>query len=155
MARTNVFAAALHVSMAGFGPGTPIAMELEAVLGGGLHGFDYDLDLLLGPGWWLNQTVGLAAIGGVGIAGLTGGFMPFALKAPVRLVLSLNLGSVVRVEARGGVNWLFGTSDRRKSGSEAVRSFADEMVVGGRIFIAPRSAANARDGSAQLALGFT
>jgi len=151
--RNNGYAAALHAFLAGFGPGHPIAMDLDAVLGGG-SGFQYDLDLLLGPGWWFNHTVAAAAIGGVGIDGITGGTLPFALKAPVRLLLSLNLGAAVRVEARAGVNWLFATSDRRKSGSEAVHSFADEMLVGGRIFIGRRPATNAKDGPAQLALGF-
>ena len=154
----NVYAAALHGSVAGFGSGAPLALEMDLVLGGGLgggSGFYYDLDLLLGPGWWFNQTVALTAVGGVGIDGITGGTMPFALKTPVRLSLSVNLGSLVRVEARAGVNWLFQTSNRRQSGSKAIGGFADEMVAGGRILIGRRAAANAKDGPEQVVLGFT
>jgi hypothetical protein len=154
VAGRNVYAAAVHGLVAGFGPGTPVALEMDLVLGGG-SGFYYDLDFLLGPGWWFNQTVAVAAVGGVGIDGITGGTMPFALKTPVRLSLAVNLGSLVRVEARAGVNWLFQTSDRRQSGSKAIGGFADEMVAGGRIFVGRRGAANVKDGPGQLALGFT
>jgi hypothetical protein len=111
--------------------------------------------LLLGTGWWFNQTVALAAVGGVGIDGITGGAAPFALKTPIRLQLALDLGAWVRVEARGGVNWLLATSDRRKHGSEAVRAFADEMVAGGRILIGKRCATNSEKDCGTLALGFT
>jgi hypothetical protein len=129
-------------------------MNLDVALGGG-PGFDYDLDLLLGPGWWFNQTLALAALAGLGIDGITGGTAPFALKTPVRLLLALNLGNSVRIEAKAGFNWLFETSNRRKRGSEAVRAFADEMVAGGRLFIGRRCAANSDEHCGSFAFGFT
>jgi len=156
VARRNVYAAAVHSFMASFGSGIPLGLDLDAVLGRGT-GFYYDLDLLLGPGWWFNQTFALAALGGVGIDGITSGVMPFALKTPVRLALSLNLGATVRVETRAGFNWLYKTSNRRKAGSEAVGAFADEMVAGGMILIGERCAANRwkENACGSFALGFT
>jgi hypothetical protein len=152
--RRDVYTAAFHAFVAGFGSNSPVAGDVDAAVGVG-HGFHYDLDFVLGPGWWFNQTVAVAAIGGLGVDGITGGVLPFALKTPVRLVLALNLGAAVRVEARAGVNWVFQTSDRRKHGSEAVRAFADEMDAGGRIFIGRRPGTNARRNPRQLLLGFS
>ena len=158
--RRNVYAAAVHVFLAGFGPeGGPIGMDFDTALGTlgqEAHAY-YDLDLLVGPGWWFNQTVAAAALAGVGVDGITKGIMPFAVKTPVRLLLSVSLGSAVRVEARGGVNWLFKTSNQRQSGSRAVRGFADEMVAGSRIVIGGRCAANSGKEThcRAFALGFT
>jgi len=148
VAREGLYAGALRVFLSGCGSkGTPIAIMFDAALGGG-PGFVYDVDFLLGPGWWFYRTLGLSVVGGLGLNGVTGGTAPFALTAPVRLQLAVNLGARARVEGRAGVNWLFATSARRKRGSEAVHAFADEMFAGGRILIGRRCVGNSDESAA-------
>lgn len=105
------------------------ASSLNLELGAGVKGgFAYDIDLLLGPGTWIGERVGVAATGGLAI-GSVYHRIPFAFRVPVQLTVAVHPvgGLFLNLWARG--EWVTGEESVRQSGSTSL-PFTDELRLG-------------------------
>jgi hypothetical protein len=104
------------------------AFGADLELGAGIPaGFAYGLHVYpTGIGWTIGRTGYVAALGGIGVSGVTarvtGGF-----EVPVEVRAELDAGARVRLGARAACVWIPGVDDRR-GGSRL--SFGDELVLG-------------------------
>jgi hypothetical protein len=99
---------------------------LDGAIGGADTGLVYNATLYalgLAARWDRGGMVGLS--GGVGVSGASGA-IPFAVRVPAELSVTVNLGPT-RLTAWAGVAWVF--DDARKHGS-TWQSFADEVDAG-------------------------
>jgi hypothetical protein len=124
-----------------------IGAGFEADLGSTSDGgFLYRADLMGGLGKWVGSHAAVGLFGGVGVNGITGGRVPFALDVPVRLVAAAHVGDRLTLMLWGQTEWNFLTKKVRQHGSPTI-SFADAVQAGATIVLGRRSAANEKLGT--------
>lgn len=127
----NETATAVGLTMRGVGETTPIgfAAGTDIALGGGFSGgFLYELRMLAGLGTGISDFLAFGIVSGLGIDGLTGGYVPFGVDVPVEAFLAVEGGDFVRLGTWARTSWIL-ASDERQDGSDNA-PFGDELSTG-------------------------
>ncbi len=142
----NESALSLGLKMRGVGETTPIgfAAGTDIELGGGFSGgFLYEYRMVGGFGTSIGEVLSLGLVSGIGLSGLTGGYIPFGLDVPVEAFADLEIGEWVRFGGWGRTSWIL-ASDERQDGSDAA-PFGDESATGLSLLIGEDSGQNNRE----------
>jgi hypothetical protein len=105
------------------------ALGLDLMLGGGSSGgLGYEVRAVVGLGAGLGRHLMLGLFTGVGIDGLSGGHVPFAVGIPVELTVAGDVARWARVFAWGRSSFVFASQERNDGAAHA--PFGDELAAG-------------------------